>query len=1118
MLNSLKQRYSKLTLNEQHILWFDLLFLAALIAAGFYFLPHFLAVKVWQGTLAAGLYGLLIVVALVGGGWIFFGLTRAGSYLLLGGWLAGLLGTILLAEGYTLAFAAAGALAILFIGWELTGSQRAQITVLASWFYAGFLLGMDVLWNLWRVPVSAQDILVGRNLAVMIILVYLFVQLKQFSDYSLRTKVTIVFLVVAFASSGTITALNQVNLTRTLTNNIGETLQNLSQTSATALGDLLSFQVDKLTTLSLDQAVQEGVSGANMLYRGDLQTIEREITQREMNWRVAFAANDLENSLVKARLTNTMSVKLREFVAVFPEYQDVLITDRYGALMAATRLVPRYSYADTAWWKAAYNNGEGALYVGIPEYSPRFGEFILTIAVPIRDLESGRVIGVLNASYRPRALVGILQLGSGSIAQTDLIFPSGLSLYLPGELMLETKTTTVMADMDELALAVANNPDAVGFLPYSYYIRHADRVRPVVIEGIPLSAEMVQQGIYPFSRTLYLYADPATIREKPQVAEFIHYFISHADEENQTLGYFPLGADIKAGVLETLKSVIGAADSLPPPNPKTVSSSFSVLGSNSLLPLVYRMAERFRSDGFKGSLSVSGGGTSVGFQAYCQGEPVDIVMASRPMNERERGQCLKVGRKPIAFAVSHDAIVVIVSQDNNFLSNATLKDLLQIFAKTESWAAVRSFWPERSIIRFVPIRQFFDTYTVFLQGLFDRGAMLDVQPGLLQVANELAKQGRYVDTKYYGGKESLASVQPVRTTLGSLEIDNLGWLLSLHADKERVLAPVQEQTRRNLLLTALILIATSVVSIAFSSVIVNPILRLTEMARSVAAGKLETRANIRSGDEIGVLASVFDSTTAQLQDLIGTLEQRVADRTLALQTSTEVSRRLSTILDPSQLLLEVVEQLQSAFGYYHAHIYLFDQNREYLVMKGGTGEAGRIMLARGHKIPRGRGLVGRAAEINAPVFVPDVSEDMNWLPNPLLPETKAEVAVPIAVGDQVLGVLDVQHNVLGVLKEESVALIQGIASQVAIALQNAEAYERAQRQAQRKTLLAELSGKIQSAVTIEDVLKTAVEGLGQALKARRSGIELGMRRPPQIISERDNQLTQEEDGDGFEGS
>jgi GAF domain-containing protein len=251
-----------------------------------------------------------------------------------------------------------------------------------------------------------------------------------------------------------------------------------------------------------------------------------------------------------------------------------------------------------------------------------------------------------------------------------------------------------------------------------------------------------------------------------------------------------------------------------------------------------------------------------------------------------------------------------------------------------------------------------------------------------------------------------------------------------------------------------------------------------------------------------------------LQDLIGTLEQRVADRTLALQTSTEVSRRLSTILDPSQLMLEVVEQLKSAFGYYHAHIYLFDPTQEYLVMKGGTGEAGRIMLARGHKIPRGRGLVGRAAELNAPVFVPDVSKDMNWLPNPLLPETKAEVAVPISVGDQVLGVLDVQHNVLGVLKEESVALIQGIASQVAIALQNAEAYERAQRRAHREALLAELSGKIQSAATIEDVLKTAVEGLGQALKARRSGVELGLRRPPQVVGELNNKLTQEEGGDG----
>jgi GAF domain-containing protein len=124
------------------------------------------------------------------------------------------------------------------------------------------------------------------------------------------------------------------------------------------------------------------------------------------------------------------------------------------------------------------------------------------------------------------------------------------------------------------------------------------------------------------------------------------------------------------------------------------------------------------------------------------------------------------------------------------------------------------------------------------------------------------------------------------------------------------------------------------------------------------------------------------------------------------------------------------------------------------------------------------------------VLVQDVTEDPGWLPNPLLPETVAEVAVPILAGDEVLGVLDVQHNVQFILKQEDADLLQSIANQVAVALQNAEAYRRAQRQAQREVLINEIGQKIQSTTTVDMALKTAVREIGQALSAKQTVVKL----------------------------
>ena len=283
------------------------------------------------------------------------------------------------------------------------------------------------------------------------------------------------------------------------------------------------------------------------------------------------------------------------------------------------------------------------------------------------------------------------------------------------------------------------------------------------------------------------------------------------------------------------------------------------------------------------------------------------------------------------------------------------------------------------------------------------------------------------------------------------------------------LQSVSDQNRLALVVVSIIALGLgSLAAFALVRGIIGPLNSLRDSAQKLGEGDLTQTVRIAGGSEFVSLAETFNTMSAQLRDLVGSLEQRVADRTRALATSTEVSRRLSTILDRDALVKEVVEQLVTAFGYYYAHIYLFEEDENKLVMKGGTGEAGQVLLSRGHTIQKGRGLVGRAAESNAVVLVGDTLNEEGWLPNELLPETRSEVAVPIAIGDNVLGVFDVQHDVIDGITEEDAELLQSIANQIAVALQNIESAETV---AKRATELETVAAISTATATIQDTFE-----------------------------------------------
>jgi PAS domain S-box-containing protein len=170
------------------------------------------------------------------------------------------------------------------------------------------------------------------------------------------------------------------------------------------------------------------------------------------------------------------------------------------------------------------------------------------------------------------------------------------------------------------------------------------------------------------------------------------------------------------------------------------------------------------------------------------------------------------------------------------------------------------------------------------------------------------------------------------------------------------------------------------------------------------------------------------------------LEQQIRDslarRGQQVQTSTEVAQEIAAAPALQDLYQRVVTLIKERFGYYHAQIFRYEPAVDALLLVTGYGEPGRILLAAGHRLPLGRGVVGAAAAARRAVLASDVGQDTDWVPNPHLPATKGELAVPIILRDQVLGILDVQSDMAGALTADDRMLLEGLCGQIAIAIES----------------------------------------------------------------------------------
>jgi GAF domain-containing protein len=199
------------------------------------------------------------------------------------------------------------------------------------------------------------------------------------------------------------------------------------------------------------------------------------------------------------------------------------------------------------------------------------------------------------------------------------------------------------------------------------------------------------------------------------------------------------------------------------------------------------------------------------------------------------------------------------------------------------------------------------------------------------------------------------------------------------------------------------------------------------------------------------------SLSSRLQAQSQDLEDQVAERTASLErkaaqleTTAEISRLTSEMMDPGDLMSQSVNLIQGRFDFYHVSIFLLDETGLWANLVSSTGEAGKALISQHHRLATGSAsIIGWVTANRLPRVTTNVADDPFYFRNPLLPETRSEMAVPLIVGTRLLGALDVQSTTPDAFLEDDIRAVEAIAAELAIAIDSARLIQETQRQLER---------------------------------------------------------------------
>jgi GAF domain-containing protein/HAMP domain-containing protein len=297
---------------------------------------------------------------------------------------------------------------------------------------------------------------------------------------------------------------------------------------------------------------------------------------------------------------------------------------------------------------------------------------------------------------------------------------------------------------------------------------------------------------------------------------------------------------------------------------------------------------------------------------------------------------------------------------------------------------------------------------------------------------------------------SLVLTSPVQSTAGRFLAP---WQVAVVQPVEQAITPLAFARTTTLVIAAVITLLSVVMVFLLSRSIVRPLDRLRQAAEKLRSGETSALVEISSKDELGLLSETFNTMASEMDHLVHGLENTIDIRTRdlekrasQLEASAVIAREAAEVQDLNDLLNLVVGLVPDKFNYQHCGIFLVDAQRKFAVLQAANSAGGQRMLERGHKLQVGRvGVVGYCAGTGQPRIAQDVGADVVYYNNPDMPNTRSEMALPLIVRDQTIGVLDIQSDLPNAFQQEDIEILQVLADQLALAIDNTRLLESSQK-------------------------------------------------------------------------